>query len=761
METKMKSKTFSFSFLILLIILAFTKLNAQSNSGTEFWVTFYKNFNNTDLELSLFITSDVNTSGTVSIPGQGFSTAFNVTANEVTTVILPVIDAVVNTIDGIENRGILVTSIDPVTLYGLNRIFFTTDAFLGLPKNVLGNEYVVLAYRNGFASDVATTAFSVVGTENGTNLEIIPSVTTGSRSAGVPYSIQLNQGEVYQLRNLQSTTADLTGTIITSDKPVAVFGGHTCAYIPFDKPACDLLVEQLPPTSTWGKSFISVPLKTRLIGDTFRFLAKDNNTTVFVNGTDIVTLNRGQFYETIISGSAFINSTEPILVAQYSNSSSFDGIVADPFMMLIPPFEQFLGGYTFTTPASGFINNFVNIVAPNSAVGLIELNGVAISAAEFSQIGSSGFSGAQVDLTLGSHNVQGPLPFGAFIYGFDDFDSYGYPGGQSFSPIATVTSVELAPKTAARNVGQQHCVVATVKDQFGDPVVGVRVDFEVTGANSTAGFANTLADGTAEFCYTGTSAGTDNIVASVGTLSDDASVEWIQVVVEACPFSQGYWKNHPEEWPESALPMTLGTVNSYNKTELLKLFNTSVSRDASLILGYQLIAAKLNVANGSPLPSEVQDAIEDADDAIGTYSLPAGIRPNTALGQTMTTIAKILDMYNNKLLTPECLYEPEMTENKLNQAVEEGLVLGNYPNPFNPITQIRFSIPENNFVSLKVYNSVGQLVRTLVNENLNKGFHNYEWNATDDNGNKLSSGIYLYRLQAGELVQTHKMILMK
>jgi hypothetical protein len=187
----------------------------------------------------------------------------------------------------------------------------------------------------------------------------------------------------------------------------------------------------------------------------------------------------------------------------------------------------------------------------------------------------------------------------------------------------------------------------------------------------------------------------------------------------------------------------------------------AVSRDASLILAYQLIAAKLNVANGSPLPSDVEDAIENADAAIADKMIPAGVRPNTALGQTMTTIAKILDMYNNKLLTPECLYEPEMAENELNETGEEGLVLGNYPNPFNPITQIRFSIPENNFVSLKVYNSVGQLVRTLVNENLNKGFHNYEWNATDDSGNKLSSGIYLYRLQAGELVQTHKMILMK
>lgn len=328
----------------------------------------------------------------------------------------------------------------------------------------------------------------------------------------------------------------------------------------------------------------------------------------------------------------------------------------------------------------------------------------------------------------------------------------------------------LSPASATRFVNSNHTVTAKVQNNSGDPISGRLVNFEVvSGPNAgLTSSATTNAQGEASFTFSSAVLGTDEIEASMissagGTLTSNAvSVEWIEEqVVEACPFSQGYWKNHSDVWPQSALPMTLGTVNSYNKTELLKLFDLAVSRDASLILAYQLIAAKLNVANGSPLPSEVQDAIEDADDAIGTYSLPAGIHPNSELGQMMTSIAKILDMYNNKLLTPECLYEPEMTENKLNQTVEEGLVLGNFPNPFNPTTQIRFSLPENSFVSLKVYNSVGQLVKTLVNENLSNGFHTYEWNATDDNGNKLSSGIYLYKLQAGDQIQTNKMMLLK
>jgi len=328
----------------------------------------------------------------------------------------------------------------------------------------------------------------------------------------------------------------------------------------------------------------------------------------------------------------------------------------------------------------------------------------------------------------------------------------------------------LSPATATRFINSNHTVTAKVQDNNGDPISGRLVNFEVvSGPNAGLTFsATTNVQGEASFTFSSAFVGTDEVEASMTNsggstvTSNSVTIEWVEeVVTDVCPFSQGYWKNHPKDWPESALPMKLGTTNYYNKDQLLTIFNTPPRGDASLILAHQLIAAKLNVANGSPVPSEVADAILDADNAIANRIIPAGIRTSSTLGQMMTSIAKTLDMYNNKLLTPECLYEPEMTENKLNQTVEEGLVLGNFPNPFNPTTQIRFAIPENSFVSLKVYNTVGQLVKTLVNENLEKGYHNIEWNATDDNGNKLSTGIYLYRLQAGDLVQSSKMILMK
>ncbi len=80
----------------------------------------------------------------------------------------------------------------------------------------------------------------------------------------------------------------------------------------------------------------------------------------------------------------------------------------------------------------------------------------------------------------------------------------------------------------------------------------------------------------------------------------------------------------------------------------------------------------------------------------------------------------------------------------------------NYPNPFNPVTNIRFQIPETRFVTLKVYNVLGQEVATLVNDLLQRGDHRAEFNARN-----LPSGMYLYRLHAGEFTDAKRLITLK
>ena len=85
----------------------------------------------------------------------------------------------------------------------------------------------------------------------------------------------------------------------------------------------------------------------------------------------------------------------------------------------------------------------------------------------------------------------------------------------------------------------------------------------------------------------------------------------------------------------------------------------------------------------------------------------------------------------------------------------------NSPNPFNPQTEIKFSLPEPAFVCLKIFNILGQVVQTLVNQRMEAGSYSVTWDGKDDNANKVSSGVYFYRIQAGKFSQAMKMILTK
>ena len=80
----------------------------------------------------------------------------------------------------------------------------------------------------------------------------------------------------------------------------------------------------------------------------------------------------------------------------------------------------------------------------------------------------------------------------------------------------------------------------------------------------------------------------------------------------------------------------------------------------------------------------------------------------------------------------------------------------NYPNPFNPSTTIKYGIPARSFVEIRMYDILGREVEILVNEELDAGYYETDFNAA-----KFSSGIYLYQLKAGEFIQTKKMILLK
>ncbi len=86
-------------------------------------------------------------------------------------------------------------------------------------------------------------------------------------------------------------------------------------------------------------------------------------------------------------------------------------------------------------------------------------------------------------------------------------------------------------------------------------------------------------------------------------------------------------------------------------------------------------------------------------------------------------------------------------------------LLQNHPNPFNPTTTIRYSLSRPHLVQIEVYNVLGQLVSTLENSEQGVGVYETTWDGTNANGQNVASGVYFYRLKAGEFVQTRKMVL--
>ena len=83
-------------------------------------------------------------------------------------------------------------------------------------------------------------------------------------------------------------------------------------------------------------------------------------------------------------------------------------------------------------------------------------------------------------------------------------------------------------------------------------------------------------------------------------------------------------------------------------------------------------------------------------------------------------------------------------------------LISNYPNPFNPITSIKYQLSTESEVRLNIYDMNGREVATLINDNISAGYHEVSWDASE-----FSSGIYFYRLTAGDFVDTKKMIFMK
>ncbi|OGU58181.1 MAG: hypothetical protein A2X64_06965 [Ignavibacteria bacterium GWF2_33_9] len=421
------------------------KLNEMNPEGKEFWLCFMQNYksenNRTNtLLLELFITSEFDTDVQIEIKALNFRKTERVQAKTVVNVKLPYL-AEVKSSEVIEpGMSVHITAEQPISVYGLNRRHQTTDTYLGLPTKVLGKVYRVMSYT---MSSPLLPEFAIVATEDNTNVEINPSVITqGGRPANTPFFVTLNKGDVYQVVGKQdfrtNIKVDLTGTFISASKPISVFGGHQCAYVPSPPPvitACNHLVEQIPPLTSWGRHFFVGKLEKRSTYS-WRVLANSDSTRLFLNQKFLGYLNAGKWFEDTSSTDIQLKADKPILVAQYSQGFKNGDSIGDPCMILISPTQQFLNKYRFATPVNGDWNHFITVVIPTNAINSMRLNNNRVNKKIFRKIGITRYSIGSIQVPYGTHSIDAEMPFGMYSYGFgygaDAFDAYGTMGGQSF-----------------------------------------------------------------------------------------------------------------------------------------------------------------------------------------------------------------------------------------------------------------------------------------------------------------------------------------
>ena len=426
------NKVYTLLALFLLFVFSHTGMNAQSTVGKDFWVTFLPNYDLTVDELSLIAAGNDSCTGVVTNPYTGWSTSFTVVPGIITNIYIPQSEAYDGAAsDVIINKALHITTTDSISLYASNFYVYTFDVTNVLPTSSLGSEYVLQTY-----SDKAE--FSVIATEDNTIVNIVLAENSLLHQANTPFSVTLNAGQCYQVQS--ASNVDLSGSIISvnDNKKIAVFAGNHWVHIPNNIDGGDHVVEQMMPTSAWGKKFVitNSMLRTK---DKIRVTALNDNCQVLKDGVLLTTLNARQTYEfeiTNIVPVAYLETSEPACVFLYFTGSRYGGDNGDPSMVIINPTDQRINNVTFSTFSTGSTGYqyFVNVITKTNNVSNMRLDGNNISS-NFTVVPSMPeFSYARITINHGSHTLSNTLVteesgFVAHIYGLAPWESFSYSAG--------------------------------------------------------------------------------------------------------------------------------------------------------------------------------------------------------------------------------------------------------------------------------------------------------------------------------------------
>ena len=280
-----------------------------------------------------------------------------------------------------QNKGILITTNSTkVTVIGLHMSpkHFISESYFALPVNVLelDDDYVYYGISVPTLASIHTSSsIMIVATEDNTTLKFVVTQsgnvsmdnTVTHLIPGTQYSYLVNRMQTIFI----GSPDDLSGTKITTDKPISVFSGHKCANIPITVKFCNYLIEQIPPTAVWGKIFYTAPLFNKA-SYTIKILAAHSFTVVNLHCNNTMhsyALNAGKFVNITLSMQEYcaIHSNKEVLVVQFSHGGGEDNGYGNPMMTLVPATNQYLNEFDISTirdplPFGYYYSHYVNIV---------------------------------------------------------------------------------------------------------------------------------------------------------------------------------------------------------------------------------------------------------------------------------------------------------------------------------------------------------------------------------------------------------------
>ncbi|MGH1363750.1 MAG: FlgD immunoglobulin-like domain containing protein [Calditrichia bacterium] len=722
------------------------------NQGKEFFMAFLPNLLTPTIEIHL--TSSSTTNVTVEYPANAptFSSTVSVAPGAITIVTLPNTASQSWSPGIVQNNLVRAFSSEEFVAYMINVSGFTSDAALALPTDTYNTEFFINTYDvANHGSDASE--FALVAAFDNTTVTVTPKSTlVGGFVANTPFDITLNKGQGFLGQAFtRGPAGDLTGSLVTSDRPISVTNGNRCTNIPSNVFACDHIFEVAQPTQTWGKRVMVRDFPHTPNGAVYRILASVNNTSVLQNGTLVATLNRGESYDTgQLPGTHEFSSNNAIFVTQYMPGISANNTTGDPAMGNMVPTEQYQDEFTFSTVGgTQFSQHGLNIIAENGDVGVLTLDGVVIPASEYTAIGTTGYSSASVTLTEGTHTTTSPGGHSITVYGTNNADSYLYPAGGFANfinpvgdPYLPVCSIDISSNSATGSATDN----TPSEDLNGNHELDAGEDTNNNGVidKDTGIFLVELRDGSenVELVVTPFEPGDGSVSYTVNQIDPLLPGSGTIRVIDGA----GNFCEEPVEF--SGEPVV--TDDTDPLCEII-----GVDPGPPVVLSVMLQDTESGISHVNVLRDKNADVVVPSftpgtNEAIVVTATK--INPNKG----SNVVLEVFDMQGNSTIC-DPVYTTLSTIAPQDFQLEQ-----NYPNPFNPTTTIRFGVAaEQTFVSLKVYDISGREVRTLINEQVSAGQFAIEWDGKNNSGQEVAGGIYLYRLTAGNFVQTRKMTFLK